>query len=653
MLSRLLLPLVCCGAVAAQDPIDALHYRLEIEIVFATQTIQATNHCTFRCDVPLLTTIDLDLVSALNVSGVRMNGQPVPFTRPTDTIRITLDRAYTLNETFTVDVTYAGTPPPSPDFGGFVFTSHSGSPMAWTLSEPWDAKYWWPGQDQLVDKSTFEMWITHPDTMTAVSNGALQGIDTLSGNRLRTRWSESHPIVPYLASLCVTNYRTRTDTYTYMGANMPVTFWVFPESWNSWQAGMNAVVPMLTAFSSVYGQYPWTDEKYGVAQFTWGGGMEHQTVASQYSIDEWLTAHELAHQWWGDMITCGTWHDIWLNEGFASFSEAVWMELRAGGTLQSYLSYMRGQKPRRTTGTVYVYDISSVNNIFSSTNVYDKGAWAVHMLRGALGEQDFWASLANYRQMYAGGSATTADFQAVCEQTSGRDLDWFFDQWIYNGGNVAYQSAWRGVQAGGRNYAYLELDQYQTSRPVFAMPVHVVVTTTAGTEEHIVWNDERQQEFAIPINAPATAVAVDPDEWILRGTNQALTWRPEFFGATASELDVTNGGTVGFHIDRGAAYAGRTYFVLMSLSGSTPGTNLFGLQVPINWDALTTVAAGAANTPGFTGFYGPLDAAGRGVAEFTLPAMVGVPAQGSDITVSALFVDSFDWASRPVRVTLR
>lgn len=647
--------LLLTALLSAQATTDALHYKLEIELVFTNSTLIGHATETFRSLVPDLGTIDLDFTSALPVSAVRMGGNPVPFTRPTDTLRISLDRLYQPQETFTVEIDYAGTPPPSTSLGGMVFTTHSGAPMAWTLSEPWDARLWWPGKDVLGDKATFEIWLIHPDTMTGVSNGTLMGVDVLSGNRHRSRWQTNYPMVAYLASLAVTNYQRRTDTYTGQGANMPVEFWVFPESWSSWQTGMDRVVPMLHAFSGVYGQYPFVAEKYGVAQFTWGGGMEHQTVASQSSVSEYLTAHELSHQWWGDLITCATWHDIWLNEGFATFSEAVWAERRTGGTLASYLARMVTNKPTNTSGTVYVTDIGNVNAIFSSNNVYRKGGWVMHMLRGVLGDATFFQCLLDYRAAFAGGSATTADFRAVCEQTAGRPLGWFFDQWVMLPGAPAYTYAWRPLHHNGRDYLLLELDQTQTLQPVFTMPVRVRVSTAAGTQTHTVWNDQRQDQRAIALAGAgaATAVAIDPDQWILRSTPVSRSFTTPFFAATTHEVDVTAGGAIGFCADGGAAAANRPYLVVMGLSGSAPGTNVLGLQVPVNADWFTWAALGAVNGPVLADFLGNLDAQGRGVATFTMAPGYATAVRGAVLTAAYFHFDPFDFASRPVTVALR
>jgi len=638
--------------LSAQSP-DALHYKLEIELLFTTSTIQGTNTATFRSRANGTQSLSLDLLSQLTVSSVQMNGLPVAWTRPADRILVTLDRPYDLGEDFTVAVTYGGAPPMPAGFGGLQFTTTPGSrPIAWTLSEPWDARGWWPGQDQLDDKATWEMWITHPANMTAASNGLLQGIDVLPNNRARTRWRTNYPQAAYQASLVVTEFSRRTDTYTGLGANMPVEFYVFPESFAGWTTGMDRVVPMITAFSGVFGQYPFVNEKYGIAQFTWGGGMEHQTITSQSSVSESLTAHELAHSWWGNAITCETWNPIRLNEGFATFSEAIWYERKAGGTLASYLSAMVARKPSSTSGTVYVYNPTGTSTIFSNT-VYRKGGWVVHMLRGVLGDGPFFQALADYRAAYEGDSATTAEFRASVEQTTGRDLGWFFDQWVMNGGSPAYTYGWQNKTFGAGNYLYLELDQTQTSQPVFKMPVRVRVTTGSGTVTATVWDDERDDQLVVPLPAAATAVAIDPDQWILRSTPVSRAYTVPFFGTDREEIDTVQGGTAEFHLDLGGPSANRGFALILGMSGSTPPWVVYGLSIPVARDFWTDLSLQNANSAYFQNFLGNLDATGKARSAVYVPPGLANVLAGTTITAAAIRIDAFDFASRPVTVELK
>jgi len=381
--------------------------------------------------------------------------------------------------------------------------------------------------------------------------------------------------------------------------------------------------------------------------------MEHQTITSQSSVSESLTAHELAHSWWGNAITCETWHDIWLNEGLATFGEAIWRERKAGGTLAAYLSTMRSRKPSNTSGTVYVYNATSINSIFSSNNVYRKGGWVVHMLRGVLGDTAFFQALLDYRAAYEGDSATTAEFRAAIEQSTGRELGWFFDQWVMNGGSPRYRSAWQNKNVGGADYLYFELDQYQTTPSVFTMPVRLRITTSAGIVDATVWSDERNDQMVVPLPAPATGVAVDPDQWILRSSPTTRGYSTPFFGVDSEEIDTALGGRAEFHLDLGAASAGRAFALILGMSGSTPPWNVYGLSIPVAYDFWTGVALMNANTVYFQNFLGSLDGTGKSRSVLDVPAGLASVLAGSTITASAIRIDAFDFASRPVNVLLK
>ncbi len=645
--------LVFSSLLGAQQTTDALHYRLDIELFFSSKSIRGTNTATFKSLVSNLQALDLDLDSRMKVYSVKVGSKSLGFTRPTDKIRIKLDRPYQRGQTFTLAIDYGGNPPRGAGFGGLIFTTHSGKPLAWTLSEPWDARTWWPGKDTLNDKSTFEMWITHPDTMVAVSNGTLQGTDRLSGNRLRTRWKESHPMIPYLASLCVTNYKKRVDTYRHKGKTMPVEFYVFPESYNSWASNLNKIVPMLGTFADVYGEYPFVDEKYGIVQFTWGGGMEHQTITSQSSSSEWLSAHELSHQWWGDNVTCKTWKDIWLNEGFATFSEALYMERRPGGSKAAYFSWMRRRKPRYVNGTVYVYSPTSVGRIFNGNYTYNKGGWVLHQLRHVLGDKAFFQCLLDYRKAFEGSSATTDDFRKSCEKTTGRKLDWFFNEWVMKGGAPSYRYAYRSVRQGGKDWLLLELDQTQSQPQVCVMPVDVRVKTSKGTRTFVVWDDQRKGQFLLPLDGTLLGVTLDPEEWILRTGLGTRSFEIPFFGADGSELNVVSGGTRTLLLDAGPTKTKRPYLTLLSASGTTPGFDVFGIHIPLNFDALSSLGLSALNSSVFVRFAGVLDRSGRGSMALVLPPKLGLPLKGRSLSLVSLLMDKFDFVSQAVQIHLK
>ena len=298
---------------------------------------------------------------------------------------------------------------------------------------------------------------------------------------------------------------------------MPLDFYIYPESNNSgnrdaWLANLD----MLDVFSARWGLYPFADEKYGMCQVGFGGGMEHQTMTSQGGFWEYITAHELGHQWFGDMITCATWHDIWLNEGFATYSEALWFGDKAGGTMADYHDWMNTRRPSSVGDSVYVYDATNVNRIFSGTYTYRKAAWVLHMLRHTAGDTTFFDIIDAYRTAFQYDSATTEDFRLAAEGVYGGDLTWFFDEWIYGIGAPQYDYAWQTVTAGGQDYVELYVNQVQSaSYPMFTMPIDVALSGTGVDEIAVAWNDADAEHFLFPVPGTVSSVALDPEVWIL------------------------------------------------------------------------------------------------------------------------------------------
>lgn len=244
--------------------------------------------------------------------------------------------------------------------------------------------------------------------------------------------------------------------------------------------------------------------------------MEHQTVASQGGFGTVLTVHELAHQWWGDKITNASWHEIWLNEGFASYAEALYFEHTQGE--EYYHTYM-GWMDRTFPYPIFVDDTTSVSRIFDNT-VYDKGAWFLHMLRHVVGDSSFFKILLTYSQdpRFAYGNATTAGFQDVCQTVSGKDLDWFFQSWIYELGRPVYQAEWSVADSSGAYNLNLKIEQTQyPGHALFPMPIDVTVETVSGDTTVTVFNDAPSQIFSIAaLNALPTDIILDKDGWILK-----------------------------------------------------------------------------------------------------------------------------------------
>jgi hypothetical protein len=486
---------------------------------------------TVQSLVDNLTLFHFRLDTTFTITDVQVGGAPVDWVRVDyPAVQVTLDRPYNAGEQFELYVAYNGQPQ-SGGLGGITFRMRNGAREVYTLSEPWFAYTWWPAKDDLEDKTTADLWFTVPNTMVVGSNGALQGIDDIGVGKLRYRWKTTYQTDDYLYSLGATNFHQFGALWTYPGHVMPLKFFIYPEddSTQNRQFWLSIAGP-LTTFSDLFGLYPFVQEKYGMLEFGWGGGMEHQTLTSIGGYFDWEDGivHELSHQWWGDNVTCATWMDIWLNEGFATYCEALWYQYEPGGSEAALHAAMASRRPWDVSGTVYCYDISDVNRVFDYNLSYLKAGWVLHMFRHVLGDTEFFDTLAAYRAAYQGHSATTDQFRQVAESVSGRELQWFFDEWVYAGGAPAYQYGWTQYLIDGLRYVELYVKQTQSvSYPVFTMPIDIVTNDAQGAHTHTVWNDARIENLLFQVEGPTVAsINFDPKPWILSTAASPVTFVP-------------------------------------------------------------------------------------------------------------------------------
>ncbi|MEN3002276.1 MAG: M1 family aminopeptidase [Armatimonadota bacterium] len=505
-----------------QDPAltDVLHYDLTLEVRPSTEELIGSCLMTVKVKQPTLSAFRFRLRENFTITVLQLDGRPISFTREsTTTVRVNFDRPYMMDEVFQLRVDYQGVPV-SRGFGSIEFvTRSSGAIAVWTLSQPWYAYTWWPAKDENTDKAMLTFSIIVPNNMVVAANGVLQGVDPLPGNRLRYRYRHDYPIAVYLVAFAATNYNTWTRTFTYQGYTMPVVFYIYPENDTvSNRAAWEQCLPMLRTFSDLFGLYPFINEKYGICQFGFGGGMEHQTITGQGGFGESLTAHELAHQWWGDMVTCATWHDIWLNEGFATYSEALWLEFKPGSSgFPALKAAMQARRPSSVNGSVYRYNINDINQIFSTNYSYRKGAWVLHQLRWVLGDARFFELLRQYRQRFEYSSATTEDFIGVAEQVYGGSMRWFFDPWVYGVGAPDYRWSWSSTRVNNRDYLLLSIRQVQPSNyGRYTMPIGIRATVGGNSQDIRIWNSALTQYYVLPVSGSVSAVQFDPDEWILK-----------------------------------------------------------------------------------------------------------------------------------------
>ncbi len=500
------------GADTAMDAYDVRFYRLVIDLNPTTGILTGTTTIEAVVTAESLTQMQLNLGNQLVVSAARAGGSATTRTTSAGVLTVDLDRAYAGGETVSVEVDYAGNPA-GPSFG---WSTYGGQPLVWTLSEPYGARTWWPCKDVNTDKAdSVALDVTVPSNLVVASNGVLAGVTTPVAGKKTYHWRERYPIATYLVSLTAHPFAVINDVYHPLaGGTMPVVHYVVPSQLATATTGFAVTVNMLSAFAAAFGEYPFVDEKYGHAQFPWGGGMEHQTCTSLYvgSYNRGVIAHELGHQWFGDLITCADFSHIWLNEGFATWLEAYWLEV-SNGTV-AYHQEMAAAR-YLGAGTIFVEDPTDFNAIFNFDLSYQKASWVPHMLRHVMGDTAFFAGLQQYRAERGFGSATTAQFQAVMEAACGLDLTAFFQQWIYGQYYPRYDYAWVSEPAGAGWRVRLRIKQSQTNTGLFTMPLDVWINTVNGPFTFVVQNDQAEQWYAFEVPSAPIALALDLENWVL------------------------------------------------------------------------------------------------------------------------------------------
>ncbi len=497
-----------------------IHYqKMAWEIDPAVKYIKGVITYYFRSRTNNLTQLVLDLSNALVVNSVERNGVALFYTHSPDQL-LTIDLDKTLNEDDfdTLTVSYEGTPP-SNGFGSFETDTHAGVPILWTLSEPYGNRDWWPGKQDLIDKiDSMDIYITTPLGQLAASNGKLISIDEVGG-KLVHHWRHRHPICAYLVALAVTNYAA-FDQYVPLpnGDSIHVLNYVYPETLTQSEQAIASTIDIMSFYNEKFIIYPWADEKYGHAQFGWGGGEEHQTMAFMGGFNFGLISHEMAHQWFGDKVTCGTWHDVWLNEGFATYLAGLCLEEFSNTTYWPQWKISTSNSAMSAPGgSVYVDDTTSVNRIFSGRLSYNKGAYVLHMLRWVMGDNDFFQAVRNYLNG-AGDFGTTPEFQSYLENQSGLDLHEFLADWYYGQGYPSYHLKW-SQQADS---LILTLGQTQSDPSVsfFEMPVPILVRLNGVDNIFVLNHTVNNQRFSIYRgNNSVDSIGIDPDLWLLSKNN--------------------------------------------------------------------------------------------------------------------------------------
>lgn len=499
---------------------DITHHKLEFTVNPAAYFISGKVTTTFKALSPMSTVV-FDLTDELTVTSVKLASASLGFTHQNDELTITLPTTLATGNTTSVEITYSGEP--STGENAFVTDEHAGTPVLWTLSEPYGARDWWPCKQDLNDKAdSIDVYITAPAQYTAVANGIQIGAVTTGANKT-THFRHNYPIPAYLIAIAVTNYSIFTQTAGTAPNQFPIVNYIYPENLTSGIQDLAETLPIMDFFEDTFETYPFAAEKYGHAQFGWGGGMEHTTVSFMGNFNRQLIAHELAHQWFGNKITCGTWKDIWLNEGFATYLASMVIDHLDGeasfindkGNMIAHITSQPG-------GTLYLSDTdtNNVNRIFSSRLSYNKGAMVLNMLRFKIGDTAFFQGLKNYLAdpNLAFGYALTSDLQSHLETTSGTSLTEFFNDWVYKQGYPSYNIMANNLP--GQIKFVVNQTQSHSSVSFFEMPLPIRLYGAEGQQiDLILQNTTNNQTFIENVPFVVTEVEFDPKKELISNGN--------------------------------------------------------------------------------------------------------------------------------------
>jgi aminopeptidase N len=505
---------------------DVRHIKGELTLDPDKSEVRGTVTHTIAPIEPGLKAFTLDCGPRLKVEAVKVDGSDCKFEHKNKILTITLDRPRPAGEAMTVAVTYRGSPrrgmyfiPADADHGVCV----------WTQGEPDENRDWLPSYDYPNDRATSEMIVTAPKPLTVVSNGALVG--TEEDRRTTTfHWKMDVPHPSYLISLAASDFAVYRDSYK----TLPVEYYV-PRAVDEATARRTlGKTPAMIAFFGEKLGVPYPYPKYAqvfVPEFTWGGmeNISATTLNDNALIDavgarerdaDGLVAHELAHQWFGDLVTCKDWSHIWLNEGFASFFDAVYTEhdlgddayrLKLDGDRRGYIA---GDQVYRRPIVEERYD--DPLKLFDGVT-YPKGACVLHTLRGLLGDDAFWAGIRRYLKDNREKVVSTDDFRKAMEAASGKDLAWFFDQWTKKAGHPELKARWRFEDEDGSVRVVVE--QVQTlddQTPLFRLPTTLELTDDDGAKSIPILIDGAKHEFVIPAAKRPRLVRLDPKGWLLK-----------------------------------------------------------------------------------------------------------------------------------------
>lgn len=513
---------------------DIKYLKLDISAELFSRTISGTSLTVAKAVQPVDTFI-IEFVDAMTLDSVIINGVKKTFLRPAGSnhIMVPLSPAIPAGGTINALFYHRGTASASAIYVGTI--SSNGLNYTASLSESYQAREWYPAKQVLSDKiDSLDVWITTDSANLAGSNGLLKAVVVKPNGKKQYQWSCRYPINYYLPSFSIGNYME------YKNYAKPAS--IAPDSiliqhyladnatyFNSVKANLDKTPVFIEKMSELFGLYPFKNEKYGHCQANIGGGMEHQTMTTLSSFGSTLIAHELGHQWFGDNVTCSTWNDIWLNEGFATYSEYLMIQnlpsLFPTTTDSAYMLSIHNDVLSSTNGSVYVpmASVYDENRIFSSRFSYNKGAAILHTLRFEMQDDNlFFQTLRTYQQQFRDNVASATDFKTVAETVSGKNFTDFFNQWYYGEGYPTYNADYY-VLGDSLILTVWQTVSAPTVTPFFKGLLEIKVKSAQGDTTVKVNIDVNGQQFKFRYNKIPNGLVIDPKNWVLNKVGSITT----------------------------------------------------------------------------------------------------------------------------------
>jgi len=580
--------------IARTEKYDVHYYFLDLEMDNLDTDVAGTGeiHGTAR---ESLDSVLFELYNTMNISQIRLNGNAIAYSRNGSAITVPVN--LNTGDGFAIAIDYDGAPPTggsNPFNGGGMSNGTSfswGNRVTWSLSEPFSAYEWFPVKQSLTDKAdSSRIFLTVPTNLKAGSNGVLDTIVDLGNGTHRFEWSHLHTIDYYLLSVSIAEY-VEYNVYAHptgLADSILIQNFIYnnPQTLPNFQNDIDETADFMELFCDLFGMYPYSDEKYGHCMAPFSGGMEHQTMTTQGFFTRGLTAHELGHQWWGNYITCGSWADIWVNEGFASYSEHLMLEYLYPGDEMGDMQSRHNNIMNQNGGSVWVVDSLNVGRIFSGRLSYDKGAAILHIFRFIMNDDAlFFQTLKDIQANMGNGTAIGLDIRDAFATASGIDYTDAFNQWYFGEGYPIYSLRWN--EDGGDLFMEVSHNT-SSSTPTFTNPLEIRIPRTSGDTVVRVDLASNSEFIVIPNigtvpNIPASAI--DPNNWIINAIgsitrDQTLVGVEDELPATPQYTVYPNPSNGLFRVE--ASLEGEQSFQLYDIRGRLIETGKFNQQLSLD-----------------------------------------------------------------------